>query len=399
MNILYVTSSFYGLDGLLFEGDIEPKGLPPQTKVLKALLERGDVIDLVVVHEHERLAILKMRAPYLKSLRRIELIRRNQSVLTRGMDPFRVRRKVAAMVKSGDYDFLYLHGPVASMSSCVALKNRIACGQRAYGAWWTNEVVIKRNWRFAVRHFSERYMFKSPKSFLLATEDGSRSYLSVKALCGDNPPYEFYEWNNGIEKNPTFDYEHAQWIAEPFIFEAARISNWKGQRLVIRTLAEMSKLGDKETKAVFAGRIDEPDYYRELLNLAEQLGVADRVMFLGSQPMGVLNVLHRRALAAFFIYDVPGKGNAYLEAMVAGVCPVVAASNDLIAEFAIPDESALVVEDSADAARQIMNLKMNPEKARKIREGAMRASERLLSWDERIAKELALIDRVVAENK
>ena len=90
---------------------------------------------------------------------------------------------------------------------------------------------------------------------------------------------------NGVDA-PSRERGHAQTreslgLAAPFVFGVfSRLSPWKGQDVALRALAALPGAG-----CVIAGGalFGEQDYARSLVALAERLGVADRVRFLGQR--------------------------------------------------------------------------------------------------------------------
>ena len=57
---------YAGLDSLLLNGATRIDGLPPQTKVLRALVERGDEVDMVIHIDGEARPLVHWPATWLK---------------------------------------------------------------------------------------------------------------------------------------------------------------------------------------------------------------------------------------------------------------------------------------------------------------------------------------------
>jgi L-malate glycosyltransferase len=138
----------------------------------------------------------------------------------------------------------------------------------------------------------------------------------------------------------------------PVLALVAQITHWKGHDLAVRALAELRKR-DVEAilvlvgSVVFAGpdtRFDNPAYERELHRLVGELGLEDRVRFLG-QREDVPQVL-----AAADVALVPSIGEPFgrsaVEAMAMGV-PVVAAAEGGPTEI-IRDETEGVLVSGRD---------------------------------------------------
>jgi len=73
VKILYVATAYAGLDSLLLNGATRIDGLPPQTKVLRALVERGDEVDMVI-HIDGEARPLDIACDWLKRLNVIETV-------------------------------------------------------------------------------------------------------------------------------------------------------------------------------------------------------------------------------------------------------------------------------------------------------------------------------------
>jgi glycosyltransferase involved in cell wall biosynthesis len=116
-----------------------------------------------------------------------------------------------------------------------------------------------------------------------------------------------------------------------------RLAPWKGQHLAIEAFAAAFPHGDEQLVVVGAPMFGDDDYADTLAPLAERLGVADRVTFLGFVD-DVATVLARTDVLVHASIDPEPFGQVVLEALGAG-CAVV-----------VPDEGgpAEVVTDGLD---------------------------------------------------
>ncbi|GJD73711.1 glycosyltransferase [Methylobacterium goesingense] len=113
----------------------------------------------------------------------------------------------------------------------------------------------------------------------------------------------------------------------------SRLASWKGQHVLLHALAELPGVG-----AVVAGAplFGEDAYAAELVRLAAELGIADRVHFLGQRSDVALLMQAVEVVVHPSIHPEPF-GRTLVEAMLAGV-PLVATRTGAAAE--ILDEGA-----------------------------------------------------------
>jgi glycosyltransferase involved in cell wall biosynthesis len=156
------------------------------------------------------------------------------------------------------------------------------------------------------------------------------------------------------------------------VLYAGRLSRLKGVDLAVRALAG---LPGTTLEVVGAG---DPDYVRELRELAEELCVAPRVVFAGARSRPEVAAAYARADAVLFPvrWEEPF-GAVPLEAMARGT-PVVATATGGSAEFLLPDRTALVVppEDPAAIAAAVRRLEDDRALHASLREAGRRMAER-----------------------
>ena len=134
---------------------------------------------------------------------------------------------------------------------------------------------------------------------------------------------------------------------------------------------------------------------RELEDLCRQLGVSDRVRFLGQLPNEV--VFHELCQSTFFVMvsKPEGFGIVYLEAMAAG-CITVGTEGEGICDVICSEENGfLVPADDTDAIVRVIGWCFaNPENAKSIaQQGQLRA--RALTWQKNAAQYLTLFQSLL----
>ncbi len=155
----------------------------------------------------------------------------------------------------------------------------------------------------------------------------------------------------------------------PTLLYAGRLIRWKGVEYIIRALPHIRP---SSTCLWVAG---EGTYRETLETLAHELGVADRVMFLGKVEQNELAALYRSCtmlVASSFVNETFGM--ALCEAMACGT-PVVASRFGGFREVVVDGVTGLLArpQDSSDLAAKVNTLLANPELARQMgREGRKR---------------------------
>ena len=134
MKILYVATAYAGLDSLLLNGATRIDGLPPQTKVLRALVERGDEVDMVI-HIDGEARPLDIACDWLKRLNVIETVFRKQGLMEKLGFIRRMNSIVKRYLAEGNYDFVYLVGDACTRGARYARLEGVPCGQRLFGSY------------------------------------------------------------------------------------------------------------------------------------------------------------------------------------------------------------------------------------------------------------------------
>src|SRR5690606_10587776 len=142
---------------------------------------------------------LNIKAGWLKKSKIWDVVETNLSFFKRFITYSNLNKAVDKALSSEQYDFVYAHGSSTSVVRTVANKYNVPFGQRLYGTFLWDKIQKKGQLYVSLRHLTEYKAFKTRKSFLLVTNDGSRGDLVKKAIWGEgNPPYEFHYWINGV---------------------------------------------------------------------------------------------------------------------------------------------------------------------------------------------------------
>ncbi|MFO0613616.1 MAG: glycosyltransferase [Polyangiaceae bacterium] len=172
--------------------------------------------------------------------------------------------------------------------------------------------------------------------------------------------------------------------ADEVVLSVSRLAARKGHRTVIAAISALARARPR-LRFVFTG--ENAALARDLLALADELGVRDRVVATGFLPADELPALHR--LADVFVLapdtrspdDVEGFGVALLEAAASGV-PTVGARIGGVPEAMEGGVTGLLVEPGAsdELARTLDAILSNPELARRL--GAAGRARAVARFDE-----------------
>jgi glycosyltransferase involved in cell wall biosynthesis len=149
----------------------------------------------------------------------------------------------------------------------------------------------------------------------------------------------------------------------PLIGMFGRISRWKGQDVFLRALKALP-----DTRGVIVGGAlsGDRDYERELVALARELGVTDRVTFVGhvDDPMTLMAACD---VVVHCSTSPEPAGRVICEAMFAGT-PVVGSNGGGVPDFIIQDETGQLtpMKDDVALAEAIQRYLANPDWSRGI---------------------------------
>jgi glycosyltransferase involved in cell wall biosynthesis len=162
----------------------------------------------------------------------------------------------------------------------------------------------------------------------------------------------------------------------PYLFLPASLERHKRVEVLIRSLQHVA---DPELQVWIAGSDEvDPPHAAQLRRLAESLGLASRVRFLGPVPYRRILHYHRGAVALAFPSLLETFGHPMLEAMLAGT-PIVAADIPPLREVAGDVALYFAPDDPIGLARAVDALRSDPGAAEvRVERGRARAAE--FSW-------------------
>jgi glycosyltransferase involved in cell wall biosynthesis len=186
---------------------------------------------------------------------------------------------------------------------------------------------------------------------------------------------------SGIESKPIYHpppmaREHYAGPSRPYVFFPSRFEHAKRQELLVRAAQHLGSRGH----IVFAG---EGGQLAPLKVLAEKLGVADRVRFLGRVPREEMLALYANATAVAFTPHDEDYGYVTLEAMLSSKPVITCADSGGPLEFVVDGETGFVVApEPGEVARAIDTLFREPARAAAMgRAGKARYAAMVPGWD------------------
>jgi len=173
-----------------------------------------------------------------------------------------------------------------------------------------------------------------------------------------------------------------------------RLTPWKGQDVFLRAFAAAFPDGGAKGKIVGAALFGEAEFEAELRALASELGIADRVEFVGHSD-GVAREMADMDIVVHSSVVPEPFGQVVVEAMAAG-CAVIASDGGGPAEVITDDVDGLLVPmgDCEALRRALCRLAADPVLRRRL--GAAAVSGAMRFTPERVAEEVEATYRLVA---
>ncbi len=253
-----------------------------------------------------------------------------------------------------------------------------------------------------LRKFDEVLAFKIPCSYLIITNDGTRGAECAAALGVPAEHVRF--WRNGVDRTlferPSDSRALRDRLSIPrdhkVILALSRLVDWKR---VDRLLLALPPVLDRcpETTTLIVGDGDERP---NLERLSVQLGVQDRVRFVGLVPHADVPQFMHVADLFVSLYDLSNAGNPLLEALCCGKC-VVSLNNGGTGEINREAEVGILLEEGelAGLPAVIVELLQDDQKRRRFEEAARAyARKHIQTWKERMQMEVTMITHLVNDH-
>lgn len=402
MKILYVTHLWSALSECLFDEVTEIRGMPAFFYPLRELAKNNE-IDILIFNDsdHNNTDDLNIKIDWLKKLEYHFISHKKiKGKILKPIDQVisfvQVIQKVSEMTKKRSYDFIYGHGPMSEPANFVARKKSIPFGERRYGDSYYS-LIQKKGVIYAVLSQPINYLsYRTRKSFMLATRDGSQIDKAYKRINKERVPFPLYHWLNGSERNFEKEYVDQEVINDNhfYLLYVARFTKWKRQHLALNIVEKLKKKGEN-INLYYAGQIDDEKYYSKIFQIASEKGIEENIKYIGVINKEKMKCYVKNATACLSFYDPCNLGNVLIEYMTFGgvVISLNDGSLDGIIEHGV---NGFLVDNLDQAITYIENLMSDHKLVKKIQNNAVKSSRNtFLSWDERVKQEIQLIESIV----
>jgi glycosyltransferase involved in cell wall biosynthesis len=209
--------------------------------------------------------------------------------------------------------------------------------------------------------------------------------LSTQWLAGNST-------NTGNSTNNGSELNHCDNVPEgfPVLINTGRLEPQKGQRYIIQAMPRILRRFPKAALVI----LGEGSLQAQLLKLAQDLEVDDRVFFLGQRT----DVKELLAASDIFVFPSLYEGcpNALIEAMVMGL-PSVAFDIEPVAEVTHEGKHGILVppQDSSAMAEAVIDLAVQPEKAKGLGQRAREMAKREFSLETVVIQRSAAYENCV----
>lgn len=403
MRILYIAADNPAVDTILGGMRTETLGgLPAFYFPFKMLLDRGHTIDLLLYTPDEKTAL---ESEHFKAENLIQLHPKS-GILPGALDyALQISQATRKLLYDRNYDFVYGMGEGSHLAMQEAVKKGVPCGLRQYGTQEMANVLepmksmFKRRLKALKDYTYITLSMQSRKSFLLATNDGSRADELYDILGIEEKKYPFFFWRSGVyipQTQPVVDFEtqgsYPQTYDPMALSMINRIADVKRQDRAVQILGELHRRG-YPFHLYFIGDVSSQAMLDATNKAIEENGVADYIHFEGGKSQNECRQYARNSFATLLPCEW-NRVNIFYEVMGEGSV-VVTNDNHSIDEFIEPDVNCLLYgEDNfAEAAEKIIALMDDPEKNKAIRAAAHRtAKEKFMSLEKRFGMEAQLVE-------
>lgn len=407
MNILYVSADNPAVDTILSGMHTESlSGLPAFYFPFKMLLDRGHTIDLLLYTPEEKTVV---ESEYFKAENLIQLHPKN-GVLPGAVEyALQLSAAIRKVLNERHYDFVYGMSEGAHLAVREAAKRGVPCGLRQFGTQEMANVLepmksmFKRRMKALKDYTYITLSMLSKKTFLLATNDGSRADELYDILGIKEKKFPFFFWRSGVyipQQQPAVDFEtqgsYPQTYDPMALSMVNRIADVKRQDRAVQILGELHRRG-YPFHLYFVGDVSSQAMLDATNKAIVENGVTDYVHFEGGKSQNECRQFARNSFATLLPCEW-NRVNIFYEVMGEGSV-VVTNDNHSIDEFIEPDVNCLLYEEDnfAQAAEKIIALMNDPERMKAIRAAAYQtAKEKFMSLEKRFGMEAQLVEDAAA---
>ncbi|MDQ8180808.1 glycosyltransferase family 4 protein [Pelagicoccus sp. SDUM812005] len=387
MRILYVTAFWSGLKDILLENKAEASGMPAFIKPLKHLLEHSHSIDLLIASDKNSTITLP-REHWLGKCKVRTFRFQTKGTLTRATSYLSATATVTKTLVKRKYDFVYMQGSSGTVANIPALLLNIKAGQRLYGTFLAEKSGKQSLLKTLLQHPLEALALILPKAFLLITNDGTKGDILHKNI--GNSLYSFHFLLNGVDL-PPISRESKTPRGEQILFYPARLERWKRQDIALEILSKLHHIHHLKFRLVCAGHIYDKSWHTELLEKAENLGVAPYFTHHERLNKEEMIQTYSSSFATLSLYDLSNLGNVAIEALATGAL-LMARNDGSLNSLVANKKSAILIMNADQGAHEIARLYEAPQERLKLMKSAKEVAQKVFKpWSTRCRTEEAII--------
>jgi glycosyltransferase involved in cell wall biosynthesis len=271
---------------------------------------------------------------------------------------------------------------------------------RQYGGGVLYAQYGPSKWRILSRNLKAALPFLLPTEQLIVTQDGTQAsqvarLFGVKEEC-------LQVWFNGVDKELVHQKEEdsIDWPVpdgNKSLLWLGRLWGWKQPGRAIDLLQGLLQMRS-DTHLVFVGF---GDWVPELESRVRELGLDGYVHFVGAVPHKHVWPYYRRCDLFLSLFDYSNLSNTVIEAMASGCCIVALNEGDTRLLVRNGQTGFLIEKRSLETAPALVNRLLDDDKLRRdVGSHAQTfAQQHLPSWDERVDREIELLESLVASRK
>jgi len=299
------------------------------------------------------------------------------------------------------FDMVYAHNQWAAPAGWLLGKHfGVPNISRLYGTFLADLMKKPLVW---LRYPIAAAGFLVPHDLLICANDGTRGDEVARKLGIKLDRFRF--WQDGVDDHPHAESPSREIFLETapsclrkeafWILSCSRLSYWKRIDRMIHALHHARNQG-ADCQLVVAGDGQERQPLKEL---AERLGVADQIGWLGAVPHAEVPKLMDLVDIFMITNDVTNRCNPLFEAMRAGL-PVVSIRDTSTADLLKEEENALLAnrDDTEALGHHLATICNDRALAARLRDQQKLQADLLWNWEQRMEVEITELQKLIDMN-
>lgn len=248
-----------------------------------------------------------------------------------------------------------------------------------------------------VRLYPHIQALKATADMVIMTDDGTQGLQTLKRLGNKSRIIHF--WRNGVATINYTDgdiraFQEKNGLDNKIIFiTLSRLVNWKRVDRAINAFSSVVNVLPKSELHI----IGDGEEKNKLEKLANDLGIANRVVFHGAVNQSDVFLYLLSSSVFLSLYDLSNVGNPLLEAMRAGL-PIITLDNGDTSKIIKNRYNGILIPESNidDIPQMMIDLATNDDLAKKLGANALAyANEYFWTWEERMGKEFIEVSKLI----